>query len=307
MLKYFKVVAMLSIIALGVLTVSCQKEDLTSTEKVETSTLNGTADSTFSMPLQVSRDWTELLYNASICYPYTIVNAVKLSDNQFRFAASSTSTYTTEEMYVKFYCHTDNSIEYVKMQCLNPYSSTRVYKLEKTFSRSAKYSYRYFVRQIPTTNYLRQVTQNNGEIYTLVVPDIGNDYPWPNASPSSVDSWGFYKRWCTSWVAWKVNQMWGTEDDFRNGMFGGRLGNAYEWKQNLVNNGYLADQNPQAGDIMWYPASNDLPNGHVAFVHSVNGNTIEYSYYSLNADNNYHTGSTSYIGNKYFIHVQQKQ
>lgn len=45
MLKYFKVVAMFLTIALGVLTVSCQKEDLTSTEKVETSTLNGTADS----------------------------------------------------------------------------------------------------------------------------------------------------------------------------------------------------------------------------------------------------------------------
>ena len=57
-----------------------------------------------------------------------------------------------------------------------------------------------------------------------------NFKPMPNGNSSMEDSWGFYKRWCTSWVAFKVNQMWKTDKGFFNGMYGtsetSKLGNA---------------------------------------------------------------------------------
>ena len=86
------------------------------------------------------------------------------------------------------------------------------------------------------------------------------------------------------------------------------LSNASTWKNKFIQQGYSVDQNPQAGDIMWYPASTSMPNGHVAFVHGVSNGTIYYSYYNDFGDHQYHYSniSTNNIGNKYFIHVQQK-
>ena len=309
----------ISIIALGLLTISCQKEsiDPISTEQVKKTTYNSIGDTMFidSFSAPNNRSWNEVGYNAALCLPYSTAAAVKLSDNSFRFAVTSTSTYTTEEMYVKFYCHTDGYTSYVKMECLNPLSSIRGYRLDKVFSNSADYSYQYFVRQIPATNTIMRITPTNGSFATLVVPGQGDNYHNVAAhiyagNGMYMDQWNFYYEECVSWVACKVNEMWGTYNTFHNKMFGegNPLSNASTWKNKFIQQGYSVDQNPQPGDIMWYPATTSMPNGHVAFVHSVSNGVIYYSYYNDNGDHQYHQSSIpiNTIGNKYFIHIQQK-
>jgi hypothetical protein len=74
------------------------------------------------------------------------------------------------------------------------------------------------VRVIPGD---RQVNKNLGRavatlvvlttllLAILVIPasaTIGtNDYPYKNDSPSQTNPWGFYKRECVSFVAWRMN------------------------------------------------------------------------------------------------------
>ena len=197
-----------------------------------------------------------------------------------------------------------------------------MYMVDSIFDRSALYSYKYFVREDPNTNNLRPLSTGTSPTFTtLVVPASGDDYHSvadhiyagidpDTGTPMYMDQWNFYYEECVSWVACKVNEMWGTETTFHNKMFGNnnRLSYAYTWKDKFLQQGYSVDQNPQAGDIMWYPSSNNMPKGHVAFVHEVVNGTIYYSYYNNYGDHQYHytSISTNSIGNKYFIHVQQK-
>lgn len=67
---------------------------------------------------------------------------------------------------------------------------------------------------------------------TVRIPSIGNDYKqhlkvsYSGGEPHDQSYFGTYQ--CTSWVALKINQMWGTKTTFWNKMFGqsNRLGDA---------------------------------------------------------------------------------
>ncbi len=324
MLKYFKAFAMLAIIALGVLTVSCQKEDLTSTGKVETFTLNGTADSTINDPTVLqSRNWNFRSYSSTVSQNYNLYSAIQLSEKKYRFVVISNSSNSNEELYVKTYCHTDGLDNYKKLQRINPYSTPKMYMVDSIFDRSALYSYKYFVREDPSTNNLRPLSTGTSPTFTtLVVPDTTDDYDAnvivSNYQSGPSDQWYFYPYNCTSWAALKVNQMWGTSTTFNNRMFGNgyHLHDALNWKQVFVSKGYSVTTTPQKGDIIWFPADvtyNNITysgnNGHVGFVHSVENGVIEYSNYD-GSTGSYRLSqlSTSIISNVQaeFIHVQYK-
>lgn len=107
---------------------------------------------------------------------------------------------------------------------------------------------------------------------------IGNDYNRYNDS-------GYADNNCTSWVAWKINQMWNTHNEFYGRANGNSLGDATDWKNKLQDKGYTANLKPQVGDIAWWKRTNSTNGhrGHVAFVNEVldNGNTVtvtEYNY-----------------------------
>ena len=324
MLKYLKVCVVTMFITLGFLTVSCQKEDLTSTGKMEISTLNGTADSTLNNPTVLqSRSWNILSYSSTVSQNYSLYNAIQLSEKKYRFVVVSNSSNSNEELYVKTYCHTDGLDDYKKLERINPYSIPKMYMVDSIFDRSALYSYKYFVRENPNTNNLRPLSTGTSPTFTtLVVPDVTDDYvanvniSYYQSGPS--DQWYFYPYNCTSWVALKVNQMWGTSTTFNNRMFGDgyHLHDALNWKQVFVSKGYSVTTTPQKGDIIWFPADVVYNNirysgsaGHVGFVHSVENGVIEYSNYD-GSTGLYRLSqlSTSMISNVQaeFIHVQYK-
>ena len=123
----------------------------------------------------------------------------------------------------------------------------------------------------------------------------GDDYPFPDApippAMEQVDPWNFYCRECTSFVAWRINQL-GVY--FTNGMSGPNgpptddpplFGNGEHWAEHASNLGYAVDNTPSVGAIAFFApgvsGAGDL--GHVAYVAQMNGDgTLVIEEYNFN-------------------------
>lgn len=94
-----------------------------------------------------------------------------------------------------------------------------------------------------------------------------DDYPY--SGQTGVDPWGFYKGYCTSFVAYRMNRNAGPMS-FYNYMDGGHFGNAGNWAANAQKLGIPVNSTPAVGAIAWwgYDTVSDL--GHVGYVEAVN-------------------------------------
>ncbi len=88
---------------------------------------------------------------------------------------------------------------------------------------------------------------------------------------SVVDPWGMYNRECVSYAAWKVHQRYG------NMPYWGGSGNANQWPGNARRSGISTGNSPRVGAVAVMSGGYY---GHVAFVESVNGNTVHVSQYN---------------------------
>jgi len=175
--------------------------------------------------------------------------------------------------------------------------------LSKQLTQLGTYSFQFAIK-VGTSS-----IQTFGDTYYVTVNghsfSYTNTYPYDGQTTGS-DDWGYRKGWCTSYVAWKVYEMWGSNASkpFHSG-----LGHAITWKNNLINLGYVCDQNPLPGDIVWIePGYNgaDSTYGHVGFVNQRTNSYIKYTHYSGNS----YATKTVYLNNigpRYFIHVQTKK
>jgi len=127
-----------------------------------------------------------------------------------------------------------------------------------------------------------------------------SDYPYQNECPSpsggknKADKWNFFRCECTSYVAAmltkdgiKVNNV-----PFTNYISSKKVGknltdrwsNADLWKDKATSLGLTVDKNPRKGDIAWWDKKSGMPNGHVAYVDTVNSNgTITISEYNYSS------------------------
>ena len=249
-----------------------------------------------------SPGWSEGSYDAFIASKYTIPTPVRIQSDYYKFRVVPADGNTIE-VWIKYFSPQGN-IVYQQME-----RRGSSFEIQRIFQQEGKYSYAFFVKRIGSVGYPRISQQGLSVNVELPVPL--DDYPWPNGNSSTEDSWGFYKRWCTSWVAFKVNQMWKTDKGFFNGMYGtsetNKLGNASHWLEVLSKNGYSHDLEPQVGDIAWWRSN------HVAFVYRIiDRNTViitEYNNPSANKSLKYHWRYL-YRGKSFpnaFIHVQKKK
>ena len=119
-----------------------------------------------------------------------------------------------------------------------------------------------------------------------------DDYPADlkaAAKDSVVDPWNFYNRECTSFVAYRLNNIGvffhnqynpRTGDRLPGRLNGGRWGNAKTWRMVAEDPelGFLVDNNPACGAVAY---SGDGDDGHVAWVKSFSDNYVvieEYNY-----------------------------
>jgi surface antigen len=93
------------------------------------------------------------------------------------------------------------------------------------------------------------------------------------------DTWKYYLRNCTSYVAWRIANEYGADAS--------GLGNASNWDDGASAKGWSVKSTPEAGDIaQWDTAAGGL--GHVAFVESVNADgSVNVSDYNSGLDGAY--------------------
>jgi surface antigen len=130
----------------------------------------------------------------------------------------------------------------------------------------------------------RSVTAGSGDNYPK---------PWRSAPINAyVDTWGYYSRQCTSWVAWALHD--------RNGFEMPRaIGNAANWGL-WATGRYAVNSTPAVGAVAWWRATSANQYGHVAWVKAINGSTVTIEEYNWGSVGTYQirnipASSASYI------------
>jgi len=132
---------------------------------------------------------------------------------------------------------------------------------------------------------------NNSGGYTLVDAGSLSDYPWNSsncamwgylstggADGNGGDGQGYGCRQCASYVAWRIAKETGIYYSW---------GNAKDFTQNAINNGYVKGA-PSVGSIaVMDPAKAGQGFGHVAWVEGVSGNMITVSQYNYDYGQGY--------------------
>jgi surface antigen len=137
-------------------------------------------------------------------------------------------------------------------------------------------------------------------------------YPYPNAPQCTAgtdtcvpDAWNFYQGQCTSWVAYRLNQLNGIA--FSNSFGGGGTwGNANNWGPHAQALGIAVNSTPAVGSVAWYSSGQF---GHVAYVEQVNSPTsIVISEMNYDLGNGFwvHTITTSSGWPTAFIHIHDR-
>ncbi|KFY02446.1 hypothetical protein O988_02154 [Pseudogymnoascus sp. VKM F-3808] len=105
---------------------------------------------------------------------------------------------------------------------------------------------------------------------------ITNDYPYGASTCGDTDRWYYFACQCTSFVAWRINER--LDIDFMNKYKGAAWGNADSWDDAAREVGVKVDDKPVPGSIAQTDAGEA---GHVAWVASVDGDSVtieEYNY-----------------------------
>lgn len=111
-----------------------------------------------------------------------------------------------------------------------------------------------------------------------------NDYCQYFSGGSAADPWGYCKRQCVSYVAWKLNT-----DGMGNRGYSG-LGNANNWSSG---GSYVPMGDLQRGDvIIWYVGGY----GHVMYVEYVSGGTVGISQMNVPYDSGQYSTATYSMG-----------
>lgn len=101
-----------------------------------------------------------------------------------------------------------------------------------------------------------------------------DDYPYRTSTPDTVDKWNFYKRECTSFVAWRLNHD--NHVPFSNSYRGQHWGNAEHWDTAAAAAGIAVNSTPAKGAVaVFNPGVDGVgSHGHVAYVLSWTSTSI---------------------------------
>jgi surface antigen len=128
---------------------------------------------------------------------------------------------------------------------------------------------------------------------------VGDDYPWKTDTTRTADRWGFTKRECVSFVAWRMAQR---NHPLSNSVQ--RWGNAHNWDDAARRLGYGIGNRPVAGSIAHWNAYESSPYyangavgtmraggyGHVGYVQGVySDGTVSVVQYNLDGTRAYRT------------------
>jgi YVTN family beta-propeller protein len=106
------------------------------------------------------------------------------------------------------------------------------------------------------------------------IADAYYGYPYPDPPACTdggscvEDKWYFYEGQCTSWVAYRINQLSGVPfNNYYDGSSTNTWGDASNWGPHARNLGIPVNATPSLGSVAWYSSD------HVAYVEWVNSPT----------------------------------
>lgn len=105
-------------------------------------------------------------------------------------------------------------------------------------------------------------------------PDVAPEYWKSSPLGAWVDTWRYYTRFCTSFVAWRLHSRNGFE------MPSG-YGNAGYWGGNAQAAGYTVNTTPAIGAVAYWSTRALPPAGHVAWVEEINGTSVTIEEYNV--------------------------
>jgi len=118
-----------------------------------------------------------------------------------------------------------------------------------------------------------------------ILPRAGDDYPYKSScnTKNDVDPWNFYKCECTSFVAWRLNNV--NEIKFTNRYKGQHWGNANLWDNAARASKVKINKTPKKGAVAQTDKSGSGL-GHVAWVKSVSkdGKKVTVEEYNYHKD-----------------------
>jgi surface antigen len=136
-------------------------------------------------------------------------------------------------------------------------------------------------------------------------------YPYPDAPACTdggacvLDKWDFDQGQCTSWVAYRLNELNGVA--FNDSYDGERWGDATDWATAAEGAGLAVNSTPALGSVAWYSGTAGDDDGHVAYVEQVvSSNEVIVSEMNYDFDNGFRvrTITTSSGWPTDFIHVK---
>jgi surface antigen len=133
----------------------------------------------------------------------------------------------------------------------------------------------------------------------------GDDYPY-RGTENVVDRWAMFSGQCTSWVAWRMEQVHGYFHNYmwHNGVQG-HWGNAERWDDNARLLGFVVDRNPVVGGVaQWEPGVGGASSlGHVAYISGVRGDVVTVQEYNWAAPLVFDTRVVRLSGISNVIHI----
>lgn len=120
----------------------------------------------------------------------------------------------------------------------------------------------------------------------------GDDYPYKHIPFDQIyiDPWRFYHRQCTSFVAWRLQEVNGFKIPFH--------ANASEWKPLALKAGYRVDNKPAVGSVAYWSGN------HVSWVSGVQGNYVEIEEYNYGFTGKYNKRIIPISQVEAFIHFK---
>jgi len=145
--------------------------------------------------------------------------------------------------------------------------------------------------------------ENRDASTSALIPRDGDDYPYKKSCKDAdeVDKWNFYKCDCTSFVAWRLNDV--KKIEFTNKYKGQHWGNAGIWDDAARDSKVKINKTPKKGAVAQTDKSRS-GKGHVAWVKSVSkdGNKVTVEEYNYRKDK-YGTRTVAKEDFQWYIHL----
>lgn len=157
-------------------------------------------------------------------------------------------------------------------------------------------------RSLPASGSLAEVAMTDSVMQVERIAGSlarGDDYPYRHIpfEEDYIDPWRLYHRQCTSFVAWRLQEINGF-------LIPGAYGNAVEWKDRAQREGYRVDQTPALGSIAYWSAGQY---GHVSWVAGIQGDNVEIEEYNYGNRGNYNRRIVPISQVEAFIHFKDVQ